>query len=375
MSKEINKATFLVKSEQNNSFGTAFCIYRDEKGSYLLTCAHVVNACDKDSLIIGSYQKNNITVKYISKDEDLIDLAVIYIEGLLDSKVLALSTHEVNENDSFDVSGFRPHKSGKYAQEPLSGRIKKIYPLVSPLYEDVTIYDLEISNDDRIEKGYSGSAILINDKVVGVATDRQSNGKQAYAIPIKYLKKIWKDIPKDLFDINKEEKKQNIVEEIINDEKAPKEVREFSKKLLEYLYIIRKHPILSGIILIIFIGWTFPSSIYTGIKSFTDSNNSDKNIDGKEKKANIDKKVNKIKISLSGEVKNRNENQVYYLFREDDLDINTMSNSYGSFAFDDILGGHDKDERIFILCCKDKNQENCRKPSTECLIGESCEID
>ena len=36
------KSTFLIESSKSKDIGTGFCLYQDEKGSYLLTCSHVV---------------------------------------------------------------------------------------------------------------------------------------------------------------------------------------------------------------------------------------------------------------------------------------------------------------------------------------------
>jgi hypothetical protein len=58
---------------------------------------------------------------------------------------------------------------------------------------------LTIGDGDSIERGYSGSAIVCDGFVVAVATDRNTNGKQAYAVPIGYLGEIWEDMPDGLF--------------------------------------------------------------------------------------------------------------------------------------------------------------------------------
>ena len=68
------------------------------------------------------------------------------------------------------------------------------------------------------------------------------------------------------------------------------------------------------------------------------------------------------------------KNQKYYLYRKENLDIKTTSELNGSFVFDDILlGKHDINEQINIVCCKDEKLKFCKKPF-ECVIGEKCEI-
>ena len=48
--------SYLLKSTKNSSFGTAFCIKQDTKGSYFVTCTHVVEDCGIDSLTIEQHQ-------------------------------------------------------------------------------------------------------------------------------------------------------------------------------------------------------------------------------------------------------------------------------------------------------------------------------
>ena len=52
MNQSIEKSTFLIKSSENSSFGTGFVVYRDEKGTYLVSCAHVIDDCGKDALMV-----------------------------------------------------------------------------------------------------------------------------------------------------------------------------------------------------------------------------------------------------------------------------------------------------------------------------------
>jgi len=189
--------TFLIKSSNNRSFGTGFCVYKDEKGSFLLTAGHVVESCDKEALLVESH---SATLLYISNEKDTIDLALIYVEGLLDSTPLKLSDEVAQEGDTFTVVGYRPHKDD-YAKEPLKGAIKKAYTLESKEHKR-DIYELTINDGDSIEQGYSGSAVVssVTGLVVAIATDRKTNGRQAYATPARYLREIWKELPEDIFE-------------------------------------------------------------------------------------------------------------------------------------------------------------------------------
>jgi S1-C subfamily serine protease len=195
---EPNNSTFLIKSsaDNNRSFGTGFCIFKDDKGSFLLTAGHVVESCGRDELLV---ETKKAILLHISDENDTIDLALIYVEGLTQSSTLKLSDEKAQEEDKFTIVGYRPHKSD-HAKEPLKGFIKKSYPLESKDYKR-DMYTLTINDGDSIEQGYSGSAVVseVTGLVVAVATDRKTNGKQAYATPAYYIKEIWKDMPDGLF--------------------------------------------------------------------------------------------------------------------------------------------------------------------------------
>ena len=98
-------------------------------------------------------------------------------------------------------------------QRPLQGSIANISQIHSS-NRTIRTYELMIEKSYSIEKGYSGSAIVSNDQVIGVATDRNSNGKQAYAIPSGYLKEIWEDMPASLFVSEESEQKSNFSREV-----------------------------------------------------------------------------------------------------------------------------------------------------------------
>jgi len=193
MNQSIEKSTFLIKSSKNSSFGTGFVVYREGKGTYLLSCAHVINDCGEDALIV---ENKKAQLLHIGTPE-AIDLALIYVEGL-DSVALKLSDTMVSQGVLFEVYGFKPHLHGNYKLEMLKGSIKKLSTLFSES-QKIDSYDLSIGRDDSIERGYSGSAILCpsNGHVIAVATSRY-NDKHAEAIPIGYLRSIWQEMPDGL---------------------------------------------------------------------------------------------------------------------------------------------------------------------------------
>lgn len=185
--------TFLIKSTDNSSFGTAFCVAHDENGSFLVTCTHVVEACGSEHLLIDG-KAAQVEAMGCSQD---IDLAVLYVEGLVATACLPLSAEIVPLHTPFCVEGFKVHKDGTHLQRPLNGSIENISQIHHGEVR-CTTYELMIDNAYSIERGYSGSAVVSNGQLIGVATDRNNNGKQAYAIPIHYLAEIWEAMPEGL---------------------------------------------------------------------------------------------------------------------------------------------------------------------------------
>jgi energy-coupling factor transporter ATP-binding protein EcfA2 len=202
MSQADNPSTFLIKSSANKSFGTGFCVHQDKQGSYLVTCSHVVNACGEESLKVGELSAKVIAN---STDETIIDLAVVYVQGLMDVSTLNLVEAVYEVGETFEVTGFRPHKSDEYRATPLQGAIVTISDIVSTKTNEILpTYQLSIDNVNTIEKGYSGSAVVDTQtgNVFAIATDRNTNGQQAYATSAKYLKAIWQEMPEGIFVSN-----------------------------------------------------------------------------------------------------------------------------------------------------------------------------
>jgi len=191
--KNEDKSTFLIKSSKNSSFGTGFVVYQSDNVSYLVTCAHVIDACKEDALLVN----NKVATLVAIGAKDNIDLAVILVENL-ESVALKLSAISVYEKMPFSVKGFKKYINQNHKFELLDGTIKKS----SQIQTDkgtVDIHELSISLDDSIEQGYSGSAIYSESSgyVFAIAISRY-NQTHADAISIKYLKDIWKEMPFDL---------------------------------------------------------------------------------------------------------------------------------------------------------------------------------
>ena len=211
MSKGEPKSTFLIESSDKRNIGTGFCLHQDKQGAYLVTCSHVIEACGIESLEVNGLKA---IMKY-QGSSDGIDLAVVYVKGLAYTTPLVCSFESREKGTDFRVLGFKPFKKESYLLRALSGTIET----VSTIYQkesQVETYELSIADKNfLIERGYSGSAIICEQsgEVIAVATDRNANGKQAYAIPIAYLKVIWDDMPQELLP-KATVAKQNFIHEV-----------------------------------------------------------------------------------------------------------------------------------------------------------------
>lgn len=195
MSLSTKKSIFLIQSSTIKSIGTGFVVYADEQGAYLVTCMHVVEACDKNALEVHGQKAELIKQGLIEE----IDLALLYVKGLEDTEALQLCSDAVSEDTLVEIEGFKRHKKNniKLAKlEKIDGVVKKVSQIYAN-HKQISTYELSIEKEDSIEQGYSGATVVLKgtNTVIAVATDRERNGKNAYAIPISYLKEIWEEMP------------------------------------------------------------------------------------------------------------------------------------------------------------------------------------
>jgi len=195
MSLSTKKSIFLIQSSTTKSIGTGFVVYADKQGAYLVTCMHVVEACDKNVLEVHGQKAELIKQGLIEE----IDLALLYVKGLEEAEALKLCSDTVSEDTLVEIEGFKRHKKNniKLAKlEKIDGVVKKVSQIYAN-HKQISTYELSIEKEDSIEQGYSGATVVLKgtNTVIAVATDRERNGKNAYAIPISYLKEIWEEMP------------------------------------------------------------------------------------------------------------------------------------------------------------------------------------
>lgn len=241
MKQTTKNSTFLITSSTNRSFGTAFCIDSNEKGSFLVTAAHVIHDCGEESLLVENQEATLIAIG----DNQGIDLAVLFVHNLT-ATPLNLNSFPLSKNIKLQVEGFKSHLND-HKLELLNGVVKKISKLKTD-HQVLNIYELNFNDDNEIERGYSGSAVVSQEYVFAVVVSRYSQ-THADAIPIEYLKDIWNEMPPTLLQSVPVEKISGTLEpQTLFNETTKTNKKSWLKYLLSLLFVL----------LIAFIIWKIP---------------------------------------------------------------------------------------------------------------------
>jgi len=181
-------------------YGTGFVIHANATRSYLVTCAHVVRdiqkaSPDPEDLLVDN---TSATIEAIGTPET-IDLAVLSVPRLADMPPLPLSK-VATEGAMVEVYGQYTieRKSAKLA-ERLRGTLHKETANTSTAFK-VRSFRLKLQEDDRIQPGYSGGAVVCEGLAIGVAAVQRDQGSEAIAIMVEAVANIWPGMPPDLFD-------------------------------------------------------------------------------------------------------------------------------------------------------------------------------
>ncbi len=181
-------------------YGTGFVIHADATRSYLVTCAHVVRdiqkkSPDPDDLLVDN---TSATIEAIGTPET-IDLAVLSVPRLADMPPLPLSK-VATEGARVEVYGqYTIEKKSAKLAERLRGTLHKETANTSTAFK-VRSFRLKLQEDDRIQPGYSGGAVVCEGLAIGVAAVQRDQGSEAIAIMVEAVANIWPGMPPDLFD-------------------------------------------------------------------------------------------------------------------------------------------------------------------------------
>ena len=204
MTPDLTNAIVKITSAapNNDGFGTAFVIARDERGDYLLTCQHVVEAVGETTICA-----DGVAAQLIAKGSaDGFDLAVLRVEPPLPRQPLRLCATQT-PCSQFITQGHYHLKTSVGAairlSDTVSGQIDAASrtELRDAAGRCVAAWWLDLPPDAKhlLEPGYSGAPLIetASGAVVGVVSI--DSGGRGLAISTQTLKLIWPNHPADLF--------------------------------------------------------------------------------------------------------------------------------------------------------------------------------
>lgn len=197
MSQSFSDSIVLITSitPEEDSFGTGFIIDRDEQGTYVLTCAHVVrDVGGSEKVVVNGFPAETIA----SGERKGFDLAVLRVKGLSSKPQLSLSIMG-KERKSFVISGFyKFSRKAAPALRKIRGNLGDTIQISSSDGRDrIDAWDLIIEGRHHLQPGYSGSPVIDEARghVLGVVSHQVSQGVEGIAISIDALNKVWPEMP------------------------------------------------------------------------------------------------------------------------------------------------------------------------------------
>jgi len=194
----MNPSIYLIQSQdiENSSIGTGFTIYQDAGGSYLLTCAHVVEQVREPKI-------DDFVVEVVAiGSSDGIDLAVLYVKGLF-SKIFRLQNRHCSSRDVLlrGYSGFTRDKVQEKSREAL---ILGHKVTLKQKKNNSICYAWQIvaKNRNQIEAGNSGGPLIceVSSNVIAVVSNNKGV-TEGYAISVEHLADIWEEMPSELLEL------------------------------------------------------------------------------------------------------------------------------------------------------------------------------
>jgi TIR domain-containing protein/trypsin-like peptidase len=187
------------KTEKNNVYGTGFVVYRNEQGTYVLTCTHIIDDAGGKECV----KVNNISATVVaSSPASSIDIAVLLVAGLEDTPFLRPYVND-NIGNGLELAGYyhvNDDPRQKLIRKRLSGKFGDVIQAGIAWDTLVPLWEIEITSDDELRPGNSGSPVVDkNNYVRGIVNTRlNSNKKRGWVTPIEALQKIWPEMPPGL---------------------------------------------------------------------------------------------------------------------------------------------------------------------------------
>ncbi|MGK7925540.1 MAG: serine protease [Spirulina sp.] len=196
----------LIETTDNNEedFGTGFIVHRNERETYLVTCAHVI------SKKIPSSRESRLFEKIEVRGESLLaaevegwdnefDLAILKVRGLYDRPILRLVASGQAEMP-FITSGYYQFDKGQKNISQLQGKLLKPEQRIRQQGDRATVWRIEVLGNECLKPGNSGSPALdeTGNYVLGVISNLQGEGQIGWMISIETLKQVWLEMPDNL---------------------------------------------------------------------------------------------------------------------------------------------------------------------------------
>ncbi len=197
----MNASILLIQSKQanNSSMGTGFVIHQDSYGSFILTCAHVV-----EQVIEPIIDGLDVEVKAMGSSQT-IDLALLYIKGVFQTP-FELQRCECESKD-VELIGYSGFSGNKYQGKTREATILGDKVTLKGIKDNATYQAWQIiaKDNNEIEHGNSGGPLICQQsgKVIAVVSNNKGV-QEGYAIAIEHLKDIWANVPPFLFESNDE---------------------------------------------------------------------------------------------------------------------------------------------------------------------------
>ena len=193
--EELQKSVVLITSTdpQISRFGTGFVVSSRSGTVHLLTCAHVLRDVGGNEKVEVEGKK---AIAIVTGEEEGLDLAVLRVEGLGIKEELKLGKAG-EEKREFLTAGFQQITSKTRLLKSLRGKLENRIELSAKrLGERVKGWELSLEEEGGLKSGYSGAPIVEeeSDRVIGVISHKQDEGKKGLGIEIAELGKIWKYI-------------------------------------------------------------------------------------------------------------------------------------------------------------------------------------
>jgi len=212
-----------IESITNDSFGTGFVIDRDTDGVYILTCQHIIAEVERPII-------DQVLAKVIVEDS-FIDMAVLYVSKL--SQEPLILHYAFCDKLRVEIIGFSHFNQQKTQKQHISATLfRETVELHSKVdNRHCTVHKIKVNDGFDFNHGNSGSPVICKKSKNIIAMISYKKGSDiGYAIDIKYLKTIWRDMPKGL--LSGEKKKIKEPSKVSLSPKKPK------LKVVLYLFLL-----------------------------------------------------------------------------------------------------------------------------------------